>query len=62
MISKQKSEMTTEEKDNKIIFNILVITGLLIIAGFIYSIVNKPQPAKAGIKSAFERNYQVKIT
>ena len=62
MNSKQKSEMTTEEKDNKIIFNILFITGLLIIAGFIYSIVNKPQPAKAGIKSAFEKNHQVKIT
>ena len=62
MVSKQKKEMTIEEKDNKIIINILFITALLIIGGFIYSIVNKPQPVKASIKSVFETSQQVKTT
>lgn len=62
MVSKQKKDMALEEKDNKIIFNILFITGLLIVGGFIYSIVNKPQPTKASIKNVFETSQQVKIT
>lgn len=60
MINKQKSEMTIEEKDNKIIFNILFIICILLIGGFIYSIANKPQLMKAGVEKAFETNQQVK--
>lgn len=62
MVSNQKKEMTIEEKDNKIIFNILVITAVLIIVGFIYSILNKPQPIKNNMKSRIEINQPIKIT
>lgn len=60
MINKQKGEMTIEEKDNKIIFNILFITGVLLIGGFIYSIANRPQSAKVEVKRVFEKNQQEK--